>query len=461
MLLDKGHAGYSGSSFYFLNRSWGYQTVLPSDPAETRNEIVREILDAGGDEIDSRRAEILVDESWTQLEELLRWGARLRTAGGGSVRVRGCFGRREHAVCIDEHRRAFRKLARSITAMNRWTALGLLLEAGRVVGVRGVNRKGESEVVFARAVILATGGAAGLYRHFLGDPGNWGLGYALASQAGAKLRGLEFIQFMLARPGKKYPEFFSCNELASGWAVPEPPLAEAIRRSLPPGGDVDRIYRDRSGHFPFSTRDASYPFDAAVAESPRPRMRLTHGRNAILDVFHAAHAFNGGIETDEWGRTTVEGLYAVGEAAGGIHGADRLGGTMIPACLVFGRRAGESAARWTEIRRASGATARRVRPQRDIVSLSGRREVERRRLAVIRDVMSRAVGVVRTQEGLEQGIHSLNSILDEISCERDRIDFSESGSISELAAKAGTLIAQAALDRAESKGPHYRADSAH
>ncbi|MBI2889486.1 MAG: FAD-binding protein [Nitrospirae bacterium] len=459
LVVDSGHAGYTGSSFYFLNRAWGYQAVLPADPPRCAEALLEEILGVGGPETDAARADVLVAEAWPRLEELIGWGARLRTHAGEPVRLRGCFGRLSQAVCVEEFRPVFRALARALPVHNRWTALGLWMHDGQCVGVVGSSARGEMEAVQAGSVVLATGGAAGLYARTLADPRCRGVGHAMAEEAGARLKHLEFAQWILATRGRRRPVFFPVDLIARGEATLDPALQAALDRWIPPGHDLDRLFSDRARHFPFSMRDASGYLDVAVASLPVATVHLNHGRNESVEIFHAVHAFNGGIETDEWGRTGIDGLYAAGEAAGGIQAVDRLGGTMIPACLVFGKRAGESAARHA---RRAGTRAPLPPRLNDWHEHHPHEGSTRGAVAELQQVVGSAAGLVRTRSGLDVGVHRVRAWLEALSAGSSAARVSRATRRElELCGRAALSIMHAALARDRTCGSHFRADEAH
>lgn len=493
MVADKGQVGYSGSSYYFLNQAWGYQVVLPDDPREAYDGLAYEIDSVGGG-MNPRMVQILVEEAWPRLLELIQWGAVLRRSGDSLVRVSGCFGTRRQAVCVENHRAVFRRLAARLTCLNKWRANRLLIHEGRCVGVEGISRSGMVERVLAGAVILATGGAAGLFPRSLTDPGNLGEGYAMAHAAGAELSGLEFFQWILARNGRRYPTFFPLGEISTGGAVPLGRLERELRDLIPSNVSSMEVFEARTRHFPFTSRDVSRFVDIAVANTRRPRFLLNHdhgrsareaikrgqdghsdlrgacGRDQMLGVFHAAHAFNGGVVIDEWGRTNIEGLYAAGEVAGGVHGADRLGGTMIPACLVFGKRSGEDAGRYARhkhvearntaapsraVERLSSNVERRAPFARGRTSRADRLVLER-----LRNIMATAAGVVRSERDLKEGLNALAEISHEMvrggGMKREIGAWNDS---IHLSIAASELILKAALNRKESRGAHYRSDA--
>jgi succinate dehydrogenase/fumarate reductase flavoprotein subunit len=169
-----------------------------------------------------------------------------------------------------------------------------------------------------------------------------------------------------------------------------------------------------------------------------------------------AHFSGGGARTDAHGATTVPGLYAAGEAAGGMHGANRMGGNALTECLVFGQRAGKAAAAFAEGRdQGVKAAAPVVQPE------TGEPKTDADTLrADLGRIMWRYSGIRRDAEGLAIGLEKVRSIAAEaartrgINEPRKLEKFLET----QLAAAAAELIIQAASRRQESRGTHARTD---
>jgi L-aspartate oxidase len=221
----------------------------------------------------------------------------------------------------------------------------LLVEAGRVAGVRSGNATFRGQ-----AVVLATGGYAGLWGRSTNPPGNRGIGLYLAWQAGATLADLEFVQFhptALVLPGA--PAFLLSEALrgegallvdAAGRPVVDPLLprdvvARAIARHLHDEGPVYLSLR----HL-----DPAKVIDSFPTIAHRLREWDLDLARDLLPVAPAAHYCMGGVRTDTDGRTDVPGLYVAGEAAcTGAQGANRLASNSLLECLVFGVRAADAA----------------------------------------------------------------------------------------------------------------------
>ena len=247
----------------------------------------------------------------------------------------------------------------------------LLVVDGRCRGAVGVHDDGEPFVVYAGAVVLATGGVGQLFRYSFNPPGNTGDGYAMALRAGAALFNMEFMQQGLATT---WPT--QCMVMLYEM---EQPLRMLNRHGkaflsdwLPEGMDIGDVSRIKAYHWPVSCRDAAIHIDRAIhgevvagrgtendavyldlAGTRRgfepevfERYMLDNGMDVQRDLLQVQlhhHTSNGGVRIDRHAESTISGLLACGETAG-WQGADRLGGTMLGGSQVFGWRAGTRAA---------------------------------------------------------------------------------------------------------------------
>lgn len=224
----------------------------------------------------------------------------------------------------------------------RASALWTDPEEGRCVGV--VCEDGRR--ISARATILATGGAAALWRRTTNPPGSLGIGLMLAHAAGAALADLEFVQFhptaIIGVPGR---EGFLVTEAIRGeGALLLDRDGERFVEELAPRDEVARaifnkIREQGTGHVDLDMRHIDPAHFPNVVSALRE-----HGLDPatqLLPVAPACHYVMGGIVADLDGGTTVPGLYSIGESAcTGLHGANRLASNSLSECFVMGRRAG-------------------------------------------------------------------------------------------------------------------------
>jgi L-aspartate oxidase len=231
-----------------------------------------------------------------------------------------------------------------IEVLELTTASALWVHEGRCVGVLAEAAHGMPRLLLARAVILATGGAAALWERTTNPRGATGVGLTLAHTAGAKLADMEFMQFhptALVRPGERHDGFLITEAVRGEGATlitaagdrfvnelaPRDEVALAIQRRLRDGDTVLIDMRDIDlARFP-NIVSALEAAGLDPASEPVP-------------VAPAAHYTMGGVATDLDGRASLPGLFAVGECGcNGLHGANRLASNSLAECFVFGHRA--------------------------------------------------------------------------------------------------------------------------
>jgi L-aspartate oxidase len=323
-------------------------------------------------------------------------------------------------------------------------ALALLQDReGRVRGAL-VEQGGRRVEITAAAVILATGGVGGLYAVTTNPTAVRGEGLAMAARAGARIADPEFVQFhptaidigsdpaplatealrgegarLIDRDGAPFMDrHHPMAELA-----PRDVVARAIHRQIAEGRGAFLDARQAVGeHFP-----EEFPgvFAACQAAGLDPRREP-------IPVAPAAHYHMGGVWTDVEARTSLEGLYAVGECAStGVHGANRLASNSLLEAAVFGLRAGRAA-------QAEGD------PRTPDLPSEPPPELPPEALPALRRSMTLDAGVERTAEGLQRLL--------------DQIDALSARHGEALVLTTARLVAQAALDRRESRGGHWRLD---
>ena len=307
-----------------------------------------------------------------------KWG------GGTSIRrlhsCRDYTGLEEFRVIRDEFR------SRQIPCLEHYPAIELTTDAGgRVTGALLYNLEtGEYKIVGAKAVVLATGGFGRLHIRGFPTTNHYGAtadGLVLAYRAGAKLRDTDTVQYHPT--GAAYPiqivGYLLTEKLRSSGAQPVNKNGEAFVFPLEPR-DVEAsaiirecYVRDNGITTPSGLRGVwlDTPLIELVngpgyIDRAFPAMRRMYERFDIdmrkdpVLVFPTLHYQNGGVETDPDGATNVEGLWVAGEVSGGVHGKNRLMGNSTLDTMVFGRRAGMSAAEYAASAKAGERTFQHV-----------------------------------------------------------------------------------------------------
>lgn len=321
---------------------------------------------------------------------------------------------------------------------------------GRIAGLRTYDREGRALTLPARAVVLATGGIGGLYASTTNPLGATGSGLALAARAGARLRDMEFVQFHpTAMAVGADPMPLATEALRGEGAVLINDLGERFMASVPgqelaPRDVVARaifaqIADGRQVMLDAQMKGLETRFPGVVALCRANGLDPIH---APIPVRPAAHYHMGGIEVDDTGRSSVPGLWACGEVSStGLHGANRLASNSLLEALAYARWiaadiAGEEIAGETLYAERAPAPSPTPLPA----------EIRAR----IRALMDSKVGVVRETHGLKEAVRQLG----ELTGPEMAADMSAGTDFALVA----LMVAQAALERRESRGGHYRAD---
>jgi succinate dehydrogenase / fumarate reductase flavoprotein subunit len=371
------------------------------------------------------------------------------------------------------------------------------------------------KVLSARAVILATGGAGEVFQLHVFPICMTGDGYAMAYRAGAELVNMEFIQIglssvktRLACSGsmmRAIPRFLNeeGQEFLSDYFSPGTPLREiynlvfekgaswpvsmekkahlidvAVFKEMTKGHQIFLDYNANPRDFRFQNLNALWQEryrreiknkkrDEERDESPLHRLEEInpdsiqwlkkygidlHAGNRI-EIAPSVQHFQGGVKIGERANTSLKGLYAAGECAGGQHGANRPGGNALLDGQVFGRIAGREAA----LEARSIKTRKEVSPAQIKAYLAQMKRIPPENKAArvrraVHSVASQFTSVVRTEEGLKEGLKVLGRL------RRDGISLDEKGLIFALETRnlldVAEMVFRASLFRKESRGPH-------
>ncbi len=425
---------------------------------------------AGAGINDHKIVEILTRDAPARVEELLELGAAFdRTAGGELALGREAAHQRRRIVKAGGDATGHEILKTLIEAVRAHpairvvedvTAEDMIVDDGRVRGVAAIdNASGEHVAFRAAAVVLATGGMGRLYRYTTNPVEATGDGIAMAARAGALLADMEFVQFhptALAIGRDPMPLVTEAvrgegatlvNDLGERFMPALHPDAELAPRDVVARAIFEQQQRGRTvGLDAHTAIGAKFPeqfptvFGFCIAAGIDPRVQN-------IPVAPAAHYHMGGIAVDEWGRTSLDGLWACGEtSATGVHGANRLASNSLLEALVYGSRVATDIANAQTAPASGGRT--RAGKARPVGSRRSQTTVAQA-LSDVRSVMYSNVGLLRNEAGLREALRRIRELDDELG--------SEAGELRNLLV-VGRLIAEAALDRHESRGSHYRTD---
>jgi fumarate reductase (CoM/CoB) subunit A len=462
------------------------------DAADTTQVHLEDTLRGGGYLNDPELARILVEEAPERLTELESYGALFDRQESGELNQRPFGGQTYRRTCFQGDRTGHEMMTalkeevirQDIQTVEEVMITSLLQdEEGRVGGACGISLPSTELVIFqAKSTIIATGGAGWLYPVTSNALQKTGDGYALAWNAGADLLDMEQVQFHPT--GMLYPdsrrgvlvteavrgeggrlinsqgERFMTKYDSRGELATRDVVARAIYNEIMEGRGTENggVYLDVT-HLP-----------AEVIEEKLETMLLQFQdvgvdiREEPMEVAPTAHHFMGGTRINSHCETNVPNLYAAGEAAGGVHGANRLGGNALAETQVFGRRAGESAAKNVAksnfklnpaFLEEEEGRIKKLFQEGDYYPFQLKKELQ--------EVMWNNVAIIRREEGLKSALNDIHNIRDKMARMKlpevhgynqhllDALELENMVLIAELVTKS-------ALIREESRGAHYRAD---
>jgi L-aspartate oxidase len=484
------------------NTRYAQGGIVSRGPDDNTESLVADILAAGAGASSPQAARILAEEGPRLVEEVLvrvagvefdrapdgglAWGTEAAHSHRRILHVGDTTGRAIAAALMAQVR-----ACPNVRLVTQATAIDLItfphhnrdpLAAYRPISCHGAyafdRRERTVHRYLAAATILATGGLGRIYRNTTNAPGARGDGLAMAHRAGARIGNAEYVQFhptALAAPG------------AEGFLISEAVRGEGGRLLSPDGRPFMEKYapqwedlapRDivaRAIDLEMVTHGYSHVMlDLASSMSPeaiRARFPSIYQRclQAGFDLSHepvpvvpAAHYFCGGVLVDEWGRSSVQNLYAIGEVScTGLHGANRLASTSLLEGLVWGSRAAqhledgflrgamdrpppaEAIPRWDE----TGLVAE---PDRTLIQGD---------MQTIQSIMWNYVGLVRSPEGLSRAIRELRHLLNEIETFYRATKLSDGLIGLRNAVEVALIVAEAARHNRQSRGCHYRREA--
>ena len=480
LLVTEGAWGRAGSTVWVASETLGINAPLDAaEDGDSPDAFFDDIVTTGLGLADPHLARIVADESADRIRELIELGVKFDSRGDRLIqrKLSGCTRARSLAVggetgvaMVGALKRA--ALEAGVQTLENIRLLDLIHVNGEVWGARGF-RSGQELAILAKAVILANGGAGALFPRNINHPCLRGDGYAMAYRAGARLTNMELFQIGPGVVFSKFPFIIHSHMWNFRPRLRNISEKEFLSDYLPAGVSKDQVLSLKSMSFPFSVRTDARYLDIAMSKEITGGRGSRHG-GVYFDVNHVDEAnlrekapitfhtflkngvnlardtieiaplvqnYNGGVKIDEHAATTVNGLFAVGEVSGGVHGADRPGGNNLSDTQVFGFRGGRAAARL--------AGQRGDWPRDLTLADSPRQEPNAAGRDLIRAGMDRALMVVRRRDELVQLLDRIRELREknpDLDIETDNL------------ALNAEIMAGSALLRTESRGIHYRED---
>jgi L-aspartate oxidase len=483
------------------NTRWAQGGIVHRGPDDSVNLLVEDILEAGAGASLPLAAQILAEEGPIRLEEILINIAGVRfdrnpegelaygQEAAHSVRRILHIGDGTGRAIIERFASVIKRMP-NIELLTNATAVDLITyphhsrnplltyEPVTCHGAYVFDRNGKTvHRTLAAVTILATGGLGRIYRNTTNPQGARGDGLAMAHRAGARIINAEYIQFhptALAAPGA---EGFLISEAVRGEGgvllTPDgDPFMEKYSpewKDLAPRDVVSRaIHMEMEAHgYSHVMLDIASHMSPQAIRSRFPNIYAECMRVGIdisqepIPVVPAAHYFCGGVKVDEWGRSSIANLYAVGEVScTGLHGANRLASTSLLEGLVWGSRSAEYIA-GNIAQLSHKIPTREDIPAWDESGLTQDSDpaLIQGDMQTIQNIMWHYVGLVRSGDRLSRAIRELSHLQNEVETFYRKIKLSDGLIGLRNAVQVASLIAQEARHNRQSRGCHYRVDS--
>ncbi|PZU92467.1 MAG: L-aspartate oxidase [Pseudanabaena sp.] len=441
---------------------------------------VADTLQAGAGICDAEAVEVLVSKAEPQIKRLLEFGVDFDRLQNNSLALtlEAAHSRKRVIHAADATgRELVTTLAKrvmeqpTIEVFEGFLVHDAIMDANRCMGMTCLDLNQEIPTLiemYAPITVLATGGGAQVFSQNTNPAASTGDGVAIAWRAGAKVRDLEFVQFhptALAIEGA--PRFliseavrgegahlidnkgdrFCFNYHPQGELAPRDVVSRAVFQHLLKTGEPT-VFLDLS---PINRDRIAYRFPNIIKLCQKWNIDLF---SQPIPVTPAAHYCMGGILTDTWGASSIDGLYAVGESSStGVHGANRLASNSLLECFVFGVRLAERVSQLL-LNNSDQPESSSKAPQTVNTNLDAQSRIADIR-EQLRELTWRSAGICRSTKELEDAIATIQVLQAEIASLQSQTRlWVETRNLTDFA----YLLIKSALFRTESRGAHFRLD---
>jgi len=479
-------------------------------PGDTLDEHAYDTISGGDWMCDQDAVELFVQEAPGELLQLEHWGCPWSREPDGRVAVRPFGGMKNERTWFAADKTGFHMLHtlfqtslkyQAVTRYDEWFVTKLLVDDGRARGVVAIElMTGRIQAILAKAVIICTGGCGKVFPFTTNANIKNGDGMSLALNAGVPLKDMEFVQYhptglpftgiliteaaraeggyLLNKDGYRYLQDYNLGKpepqpvLRSMELGPRDRLSQAFVKEFEKGRTIETPY----GHVVYL--DVRHLGEKKInAKIPFVRELCLKYQNIdpvkeMIPVRPVVHYMMGGVHTDISGATPIKGLYAAGEAACvSINGANRLGSNSLTELLVFGARAGHSAAIFASERKegdTAGVLAQALDEKRRVEERFLNKTGGRESIAGVREEMQKAMeagaGIYRTHDSLAQASEAIGKLKERFNdvaitdhSHTFNTELTAAFELSYMLDVAEAIIA-CALNRKESRGSHQRTD---
>jgi len=441
---------------------------------------MQDTLDVGAGLSDENAVKILVNDGVKRVHELIKLGVKFDKIGDVyELALEGAHSHRRilhagDATGSEIERGLAAKLLKEklVDVRNFIYGKDLVIKNGRCIGAEAIDIKNDRKLIFlARSTMLATGGLGQVFLHNTNPSFATGDGIAMAYRAGAEVTDMEFVQFhptTLFIHGVVETRFLISEAVRGEGAILENVKGERfmpnyhLLKELAPRDVVSRsilseMNKTNSDHVylnlaPIGADKIKTRFPKIYEECLKYGIDITKNK---VPVTPAAHYFMGGVKIDTDGKTNIPGLYAAGEvSSAGIHGANRLASNSLLDGLVFGYRAAVNAESYNKLPSIDKAIESYKTKLKEQLPPKLPAEELKKLKQELKTLMWDKVGIVRREKDLKYALSELKYMdhkLKFIPDDKDELELKNMATTS-------ILIAQAALNRKESRGAHFRSD---
>lgn len=472
---------FSGSSF---SGSMGWLGLLGPENKEDEDDFAQQILRLSRGMAYPELTHTVVRNVLSEVENLRSFGLNVtKKEAKGEKEFISCFDtkiRSFHLIPIEDAYNALsKKLASTAVEQCPNTEIIKLIKNGDAIcGAVAVDERGPIQIN-CKSVILASGGMVHLFKYNFGNSNPAVLGQYLALEAGAALTNIEYMQMMCGIIEPLEKQFFF--ERAIRFCEFYDPLTNE-RLLCSNDRNWDEALAIRSTHGPFSSELESKYVDIALYAAHKKNKKgvlskykeeIKNHKSDFLDTHFKLlkkegigiddpiiigsyyHASNGGIKINACANTGIKGLFACGEATGGMHGADRIGGTSFSNCIVFGSIAGREAAKYSKHADTKICDTFIMPPIYQNV---------KHYINTIQEITFDSMLICRNETDLKKALSEFSRIDAELKVSAN--SFVKEANVDDLRASVqlksilqiARAVAEAELLRKESRGSHYRED---